>query len=116
MRCGERLSETWKVRNSIGVWLALASSVFGEQISVASLNLAREMDVAAIEKALAGDSALRQSDVLLFQEVAAGVGESVARRIGYFAVEIPSSADSPDQGLAILSRFPIDDVKVIPSP
>ncbi|MEO5926947.1 MAG: endonuclease/exonuclease/phosphatase family protein [Bryobacteraceae bacterium] len=87
--------------------------------SVVSLNLARERDVASIVHELTSNAKLTNADVFMFQEVAgqtkaANVAEAVARELGYFVVAIPSSSESPDQGLAILSRHPLSDAKTIP--
>src|SRR4051812_29262996 len=89
------------------------------EISVVSLNLARETDPAGIVRELTGNPRLKGADVFLFQEVAGqtketNVAEAVAKRLSYFVVAIPSSSESPDQGLAILSRYPLSDVKSIP--
>jgi endonuclease/exonuclease/phosphatase family metal-dependent hydrolase len=58
------------------------------------------------------------ADVILFQEVAkpesGDVGEAVGKKLGYSVVAIPSDASAPNQGLTILSRAPLEDVRVIP--
>ncbi len=87
-------------------------------VTVVSLNLARETDVNEIVSELRSQGLVPAADVLLFQEVAkppAGdVGEAVGRALGYSTVAIPSDAAAPNQGLTILSRTPLEDVRVIP--
>jgi endonuclease/exonuclease/phosphatase family metal-dependent hydrolase len=55
---------------------------------------------------------LRDADLFLFQEVAHGhsdlsVAEETARRLGYFALFEPAAPGVYDQGLALVSRYPI---------
>jgi endonuclease/exonuclease/phosphatase family metal-dependent hydrolase len=42
------------------------------------------------------------------------VGEAVGRKLGYSAAAIPSDDFAPNQGLTILSRTPLENVRVVP--
>ncbi|MEO8098009.1 MAG: endonuclease/exonuclease/phosphatase family protein [Acidobacteriota bacterium] len=123
---------TWRTKARAGlglsplIWLPLAlpsdpieAPDASGPLTVVSLNLARETRVDRITTALAADSVLRRSQILLFQEVASGgnkedVAQAVGRHLGYFVLAVPSSADSPNQGLAVLSKFPLSNPTVIP--
>lgn len=87
-------------------------------VTVASLNLARVTDVDGIVAELRQQGLVPTADILLFQEVAkpvAGdVGEAVGRRLGYSVAAIASDDAAPNQGLTILSREPLEDVRVVP--
>jgi endonuclease/exonuclease/phosphatase family metal-dependent hydrolase len=60
---------------------------------------------------------LRQADVFLLQEVVDAGAESnsaanVARRLGYFTAFAAAAPGAHDQGLALLSRYPLRDVQI----
>jgi endonuclease/exonuclease/phosphatase family metal-dependent hydrolase len=105
------------VHSRTGALFAVPARV-GQGITVASLNLARATDVEEIVSELRQQGLVPAADVLLFQEVAktesGDVGEAVGKQLGYSAVAIPSDASAPNQGLTILSRAPLEDVRVIP--
>ena len=66
-------------------------------------------------KAICAEPHLRDADLFLFQEVCrdsgkASVADEVAGRLGFSAC-FAESPDATDQGLAIVSRFPIVDMK-----
>jgi endonuclease/exonuclease/phosphatase family metal-dependent hydrolase len=75
-----------------------------------------------IEDALASWVRRRESDVVLLQEVGGhGVDgatfvASLGQRLGYHSTYAPADrfGDEETQGLAILSRGPIDDVRILP--
>jgi endonuclease/exonuclease/phosphatase (EEP) superfamily protein YafD len=78
------------------------------EISVVSLNLAKVVSAETILKELLGNPAVRDADVLLFQEVACPV-EALGKELGRHVVW----AEAPGgQGLAILSRWPMEDHRV----
>jgi endonuclease/exonuclease/phosphatase family metal-dependent hydrolase len=95
-----------------------APPVTREGLTVASLNLARATDAEGIVRELRQQGLVPAADVLLFQEVAkpqsGDVGEAVGKMLGYSMVAIPSDASAPNQGLTILSRGPLEDVRVVP--
>ncbi len=100
------------------LWVLAASTAAG-QITIVSLNMARATDAAAIATEFSAASQLATADVLLLQEVAGqnketNVAEALAARLGYHAVAFPSSPAAPHQGLAILSKYALDDIKIIP--
>jgi endonuclease/exonuclease/phosphatase (EEP) superfamily protein YafD len=60
---------------------------------------------------------LRDADVFLMQEVAnesdkPSAADQVAERLGYFAAFSPAAPGIYDQGLAIVSRYPITDTEI----
>jgi endonuclease/exonuclease/phosphatase family metal-dependent hydrolase len=98
----------------------LAPATTGPSLSVASLNLARQPNDAVMRelesKTVAG------ADVLLLQELLHRDGETekleerIARRFGGHAAFAPEFELFPGaiEGLAIVSRFPIGDVEIMP--
>lgn len=80
--------------------------------SMASLNLAKQGNPEKIVNALGTLPGLRNAELYLFQEVrnAGGkvsVAEQVAHELGYHVSFAPAGEDVHDQGLAIVSRYPI---------
>lgn len=85
-------------------------------VSVVSLNLAKENDPDNVVDTIRNVPRLRDADLFLFQEVMTGgqnssVAEETARRLGYFSVCKAAAPNIFDQGLAIVSRYPIDDIE-----
>lgn len=86
-------------------------------VSVVSLNLAKERNSERVVDTIRRVPRLRDADLFLFQEVITGginasVAEETARRLGYFAVFHAAAPNVLDQGLALMSRYPIDDVDI----
>lgn len=84
-------------------------------LSVVSLNLAKET-AAKIVRGVHGAPRLRQADLFLLQEVVdedgdANAAGSLARRLGYFEAFAGAAPGVHDQGLAVVSRYPIRDVR-----
>lgn len=79
-----------------------------------SLNLAKDASVERIAEELLRTPAVRDADVLLFQEVACAV-EALGTKMGRHVVWAPAPGAS-DQGLAILSRWPLENPAVQPLP
>jgi endonuclease/exonuclease/phosphatase family metal-dependent hydrolase len=87
--------------------------------SVVSLNLAKESDSTRIVDAISRVPRLRDADLFLFQEVMTGspassVAEEAARRLGYSAAFRAAAPNVSDQGLALVSRYSIEDVELMP--
>lgn len=85
-------------------------------LSVVSLNVARETDPGKILRALDRAPRLRHTDLFLLQEVFDVDGKCnaaalVARHLGYFETFAPAAPGVHDQGLALISRYPISDVQ-----
>jgi endonuclease/exonuclease/phosphatase family metal-dependent hydrolase len=86
-------------------------------ISVASLNMARESDAQKVLRDIHAAPRLRRADVFLLQEVAGtddkdSVATDVARRLGYFASFSPAPPEVRNQGLAVISRYPISGLSI----
>jgi len=86
-------------------------------ISVVSLNTAKEADAGKILTDLRAAPRLRSADLLLLQEVAnnngrSSVAEQLAYRLGYFVAFSPAAPGVYDQGLALVSRYPIADKRI----
>lgn len=82
-----------------------------------SLNIAKVANPNEVVEAIRRAPRLRESDLFLFQEVRheqgkPSVAEDAARMLGYSTGFAPVAADIYDQGLAIVSRYPIDDVRI----
>jgi endonuclease/exonuclease/phosphatase family metal-dependent hydrolase len=85
-------------------------------LSFVSLNMARESDISKILAGLDTAPRLRQADVFLLQEVRnedgkPSIAEQMAQHLGYKAAFSPAAQGVYDQGLAIVSRYPIEDVR-----
>ena len=104
--------------SDIGVTPSPAATDAGlRSVSVVSLNMAKERDPEKILASLAKAPRLREADVFLMQEVFNGdgersVAEQLADRLGYDATFFPAAKGVFDQGLAIVSRYPIDDEEI----
>jgi endonuclease/exonuclease/phosphatase family metal-dependent hydrolase len=87
-------------------------------ISVVTLNMAKETGVDRILSEFRDVPALSGADVLLLQEVKQDANqkqcaaEQLAASLGLHVTYSPAGPGITDQGLAILSRFPLRDVKV----
>jgi endonuclease/exonuclease/phosphatase family metal-dependent hydrolase len=86
-------------------------------ISAVSLNLAKETDADKVVRAIHDAPRLRNADIFLLQEVVneelkSNVAEVTARKLGYFASFAAAAPGVNDQGLALLSRYPISDVRI----
>jgi endonuclease/exonuclease/phosphatase family metal-dependent hydrolase len=87
------------------------------QLSVVTLNLAKEPSVARIAGELKSIAALREADVYLLQEVEPrSTADQLAASMGLRVVGSTEAAELPNLGLAILSRYPLRDVRVRPLP
>lgn len=86
--------------------------------SVVTLNMAKETNPGKVAQSLARIPRLENADLYLFQEVQQvsgrpSVAEEVFQNRGYKTAFRPS-AGFVDQGLAIVSRYPIAEIAVIP--
>ncbi|HEY2846095.1 MAG TPA: endonuclease/exonuclease/phosphatase family protein [Bryobacteraceae bacterium] len=95
----------------------LQPAASGGTISVASLNLDHETSFEKILHDIDAAPRLRSADILLLQEVAhQDGGPSIASRLadslGYSVAFSPESPTVLDRGLAVVSKFPIEDSKV----
>jgi endonuclease/exonuclease/phosphatase (EEP) superfamily protein YafD len=98
---------------TILLWLTpLAAFAGGREMSVVTLNLAKEPSVARMAGELRSIPALRDADVFLLQEVAAGTAGPLGAALGLRVAEAPESAGAHDVELAILSRYPLHDVRL----
>jgi endonuclease/exonuclease/phosphatase family metal-dependent hydrolase len=87
-------------------------------ITVVTLNMARETAVERILRDIRAVPAVAQADVLMLQEVKHENGqpqctaEQLAKALGVHVAYSPAASGATDQGLAILSRYPLRDVRV----
>lgn len=86
-------------------------------ISTVSLNIAKVADPRQVVDAIRSAPRLRDSDLYLLQEVRhepgkPSVAEEAARALGYTVVFAPAADHVYDQGLAIVSRYPLADVQI----
>lgn len=86
-------------------------------ISAVSLNLAKETDSSRIVRAIHDAPRLRNADLFLLQEVVhedgkSNVADEAARELGYFASFEPAAPGVRNQGLALVSRYPISGVQI----
>lgn len=85
-------------------------------LAAVSLNMAREADPGKVLKDIKASGRLRTADILLMQEVAhkdgqPSVAQQVAKELGYTATFSPAAPGVFDQGLAIVSRYPLRNVR-----
>lgn len=109
------------VLQMISLTSALAAgmpAVSPHSLTVVSLNAARETDPGRILRDLGKTPAVRDADVLLLQEVAQApdqtqcVAEYLAATLKRHLVYSPAATGVTDQGLAILSKYPLADKQV----
>jgi endonuclease/exonuclease/phosphatase family metal-dependent hydrolase len=87
-------------------------------LSVVSLNLARETNAGRILADLAKVATVRNADIFLLQEAVhsdsavTGIAGELANALNMNVVAVPAGPGVYDQGLAILSRYPISDRSV----
>jgi endonuclease/exonuclease/phosphatase family metal-dependent hydrolase len=86
-------------------------------LAVVSVNTAKEEDANRILQDLRAAPRLREADLILMQEVAnpkdePSVSEQVAQKLGFQAKFAPAAPGVTDQGLAILSRYPLSNIKI----
>ncbi len=86
-------------------------------LAVVSLNTAKATDIAEILNGIGSAPRLRQADVLLLQEVAneddkPSVAEQLAQKLGYQSTFSPAEPGVYDQGLAIVSRYPMSGIEI----
>lgn len=87
------------------------------ELSVVTLNMAKEPSVARIAGELKSIPGLRDADVYLLQEVEPrSTANQLAASMGLHVVGSKEAAEVPNLGLAILSRYPLGDVRVRPLP
>jgi endonuclease/exonuclease/phosphatase family metal-dependent hydrolase len=86
-------------------------------LSIVSLNMARETDAGKVVRAFRSVPRLHGADLFLLQEVVntgekANIAGEVARRLGYFAAFAAAAPGVHDQGLSVVSRYPVCDVQI----
>jgi endonuclease/exonuclease/phosphatase family metal-dependent hydrolase len=86
-------------------------------LTAVSLNMAREGDAEKVLKDINASGRLRTADILLMQEVLhkdgqPSVAEQIAKRLGYSSTFSPAAPGVFDQGLAIVSRYPLRNVRI----
>lgn len=86
-------------------------------LSVVTLNIAKENDPGIIVESVRNSPRLRDADLFLLQEVTTDGSrvsaiEDAARTLGYFTHFQPAASGVYDQGLAVVSRYPIDDIEI----
>lgn len=94
-----------------------AQAASDRTFSTVSLNMAKETDPDKVVDAIRDAPRLRDADVYLFQEVfhEAGkpsVADEAAHKLGYSALFAAAAPGVYDQGLAIVSRYPVVNVQI----
>ena len=92
--------------------LPLYAPVAGRDLSVVTLNLAKETSAARMAGELRSIPALRDADLFLLQEVADGTAAPLGKALGLLVAEAPEGSGAHDVELAILSRYPLRDVRL----
>lgn len=88
-----------------------------DTVTIASLNLAHETSFEKVAHDVEAAPRLRQADIILLQEVAhveggASIAGRLAERMNYQVAFAPEGEKVYDRGLAVISKFPIEDSKV----
>ena len=95
--------------------LPIALSAGTRELSVVTLNLAKESSAERMAAELTAIAALRDADVFLLQEVEPrSAAVDLAAKLRLHVVGSKEAAELPNLGLAILSRYPLRDVRVRP--
>ena len=115
-----------------GFWIASACSVAPPpnvvpkapvrscSLRVVTLNTAKETRAAEIIRQLRAARRVRDADVFLLQEVAhasghpGSVADEIAAELMMNVVYAPAAPGVADQGLAVLSRYPLRDASIVP--
>jgi endonuclease/exonuclease/phosphatase (EEP) superfamily protein YafD len=98
-----------------GLLAPLALFAGGRELSVVTLNLAKEPSATRMAAELGTIEALRSADVFLLQEVEPrSAAADLAARLGLHVVGSKEAAEVPTLGLAILSRYPLRVARVTP--
>jgi endonuclease/exonuclease/phosphatase family metal-dependent hydrolase len=98
--------------------IIFTSALAARPLSVVSLNLAKVSDAAAIEREIRERPRLKNADVYLFQEVAQrrdgepSVADQLAASLQLNVIYSPAKPGVLTQGLAIMSRYPLEDRNV----
>src|SRR5262249_36610235 len=83
-------------------------------------NTARNTDAATMVSQISAAPAVRHADIILLQEVAhasghrGSVADEIAAEFKMNMAYAPAAPDINDQGLAILSRYPLRDMHIVP--
>jgi endonuclease/exonuclease/phosphatase family metal-dependent hydrolase len=109
------------IRSSLALWPSGSGS---GTVTVVTLNLAKETNIKTILADLSPVPQLRGADVLLLQEVEAlaegreSVAERLAAALGFNFVFAPANRwnNNGVEGLAIVSRYPLQNVEVLRLP
>lgn len=92
----------------------------GTRLQLVTLNTAKETHSLEIVRQLRAAPRVRDADVLLLQEVAHAAGrpgsvaDEVAAELKMHVAYAPAAPGVEDQGLAILSRYPLRDIRIVP--
>src|SRR4051812_4567076 len=89
----------------------LALCAAGHSLSVVTLNLAKETSVLRMAEELRRTAELRDADVFLLQESAGGAAQGLGAALRLHVAESGAAPGTGDH-LAILSRYPLREVRV----
>jgi endonuclease/exonuclease/phosphatase family metal-dependent hydrolase len=88
-----------------------------DTISIATLNLDHEANFDKVRRAFEAAPRLRNADIILLQEVAhvdggLSIAERLSTQLNYSVAFSPEGSRVYDRGLAVVSKFPIEDSRV----
>jgi endonuclease/exonuclease/phosphatase family metal-dependent hydrolase len=96
------------------LWKSGVDRADARTLVVASLNMAKERDAETAFRDIQRAVNVGRADVLLLQEVAndehGNMAEALAARMNRYVAFAPAAPGVTDQGLAIVSRYPLRDV------
>jgi endonuclease/exonuclease/phosphatase family metal-dependent hydrolase len=97
-----------------------AASVSDTRLQLVTLNTAKETHSLEIVRQLRAAPRVRDADVILLQEVAhaqgrpGSVADEVAAELKMRVAYAPAAPGVSDQGLAIISRYPLREIRIVP--
>jgi len=96
------------------------STVSQTRLLIVSLNMHGELSSERVLREFERHERLRHAEILLLQEVEGDPGkcrklvDAMARSLGLPFIHLPDQSSGSGDGLAVLSRFPVQDTAVIP--
>lgn len=112
------------LRPEVGQLLPLPAATAPESLRVASFNVHYAHDVPALAESVRANAVLSRADLLLLQEIESHASEGSSRtrqlaealQMNYVYAPARPTEDAGTHGLAVLSRFPLGEVEILPLP
>ncbi len=108
----------------VGQLLPVSAATAPESLRIASFNVHYAHDVPALAESVRANPVLSRADLLLLQEIESHESEGSSRtrqlaealQMNYVYAPARPTEDDGTHGLAVLSRFPLGEVEILPLP